>query len=67
MTRSPRTVTEVAATPVATAGSPAASRATARSGFSLAWRRISAPSIGLARPGMKCSTWPGLSHSTAGG
>ena len=59
-------VTPVAATPVATAGSPAASRATARSGLTRAWCRISAPSIGRARPGISCSTWPGFSHSTAG-
>ncbi len=67
ISRSPRTVTPVAATPVATAGSAAASLTTARSGLTRAWRRISAPSIDRARPGTSCSTWPGASHSTAGG
>ena len=65
--RSPRISTDVAATPVATAGRPAASLATARSGFTRAWRWISAPSIGRARPGMSSATWPGFSHSTARG
>ncbi len=60
-------VTPVAATPVPTAGRSAASLATARSGLILACLRISAPSIDRARPGMSCSTWPGASHSTAGG
>ena len=39
----------------------------ARSGLTRAWWRISAPSMDRARPGMSCSTWPGASHSTAGG
>ncbi len=65
--RPSRIVTPVAATPVATAGSPSAILTTARSGFTRAWRRISAPSIGLASPGTRSSTWLGFSHSTARG
>ena len=65
--RPPRTVTAVAATPVATPGTPAASLATARSGLTRAWCRISAPSMGRARFGTSLSTSPGASHSTAGG
>ena len=63
---SPLTVTEMAAMPVATAGRPAASRASDRSGLTLAWWRMSAPAIGRARPGTRLATSPGSSHSTAG-
>src|SRR5215467_14405121 len=64
--RSPLTATEMAAMPVATAGRPAASRASDRSGLTLAWWRMSAPAIGRARPGTRLATSPGSSHSTAG-
>src|SRR5258708_1191193 len=50
VTRPPSVVTDVAAVPVATAGSTAASRDSERSGFTRAWRRISPPPMGLPTP-----------------
>ena len=54
VTRPPRVVTAGGRHAGATAGSTAASRATERSGFTRAWRRMSAPSMGRASPGTRC-------------